>query len=409
MKASEDQARHMQRHQRVFNVSSLRSLLPERRTVDHLLQKYFDTFESTLRIIHVPTFRADYEKYWDNGDTTNTDMDATILAILACTICTTTHTTPRYNHAGSTFHSKGVLWIKALEAWLKRQSNKRRSLATLQVRCLRLLALATTRSKVKEYYQEVQAHVAIMRSGGMHQDPSSFGTRCSVFEGEMRRRLWTTTMDIELQASIEKGIFPHATLSPSPSLIIILGVSSVLSGLDYDCAAPRNINDEELKMDLLELPRSHGITTYTDTSYLHVANLTLDQRIAICSRVNSLKDKPDLHEIFEHENGLNQHITSIPLWADARSTQAKQLLELQLRQCIVILHAPRALEVESRSKSECRYAMVTALESAAATIDKHTSLIKTGNFSTLLQRLDYLRAILLITHIAYHARSDNGN
>jgi hypothetical protein len=215
MKASEDRARQMQQHQRVFNASSLRSLFPERRTVDLLLNKYFDTFESTLRIIHVPTFKKAYDQYWDSAATTDTDMDATILAILACTICTATHTTPRYNHSGSTFHSKGVLWIRALEAWLKRQSNKRRSLATLQVRCLRLLALATTRSKVKEYYQEVQTHVAIMRSGGMHRDPSIFGTRCSAFEGEMRRRLWATTMDMELQASIDKGYFPHATYSPN--------------------------------------------------------------------------------------------------------------------------------------------------------------------------------------------------
>ncbi|KAH5645189.1 hypothetical protein HBI51_111440 [Parastagonospora nodorum] len=391
MKASEDRARQMQQHQRIFNASSLRSLFPERRTVDLLLKKYFDTFESTLRIIHVPTFKKAYEQYWDSGATTDTDMDAIILAILACTICTATHTTPRYNHAGSTFHSKGVLWIRALEAWLKRQSNKRRSLATLQVRCLRLLALATTRSKVKEYYQEVQTHVAIMRSGGMHRDPSIFGTWCSAFEGEMRRRLWATTMDMELQASIDKG------------------VSSVLSGLDYDCSAPRNIDDDELTIDLLALPRSHGITTYTDTAYLHLSNSTLDRRIAICSLMNSLKDKPVLYEILEHENNLNQHITNIPSWADARSIQVKQLLELQLRQFIVILHMPRVLEVDARRESERRYAMITALDAAAATINRHTLLIKTGNFSALSQRLDYLRAILLITHIAYYARSENDN
>jgi hypothetical protein len=183
----------------------------------------------------------------------------------------------------------------------------------------------------------------------------------------------------------------------------------VLSGLDYDCSAPRNIDDDELTIDLLALPRSHGITTYTDTSYLHVSSSTLDRRITICSLVNSLKDKVVLYEILEHENNLNQHITNIPCWTNARSTQVKQLLELQLRQFIVILHIPRVLEIDARRESERRYAMITALDAAAATINRHTSLIKTGNFSALLQRLDYLRAILLITHIAYHARSDNGN
>jgi hypothetical protein len=206
MKASEDRARLLRPHHRVLHVPTLRSLLPDRRTADILLQKYFETFETTLRIVHKPTFEAAYKAYWDVDSAADFGMDAMILAILACTSCTSTHTSPRYNHSGSTFHSKAVVWIRALEAWLKRQSNKRRSLVTLQVRSLRLLALATTSLKVKEYYQEVHAHVAIMRSAGMHRDPSIFGTRCTLFEGEMRRRLWATTMELELQASIDRGM-----------------------------------------------------------------------------------------------------------------------------------------------------------------------------------------------------------
>jgi hypothetical protein len=205
IKASEDRARSMRPNNRVLSVNSLRSLLPDRATVDIILQEYFDTFEATFRIVHVPSFKAAYDDYWDNHNNIDTEMDAIILSILACTICTTTHHAPRYSHNGSSFHTKAAIWIRACEAWLKRQSNKHRSLASLQVRCLRLLALATASLKVKEYYQEVQAHVALMRSCGMHRDPSVFGARCSVFDGEMRRRLWATTMELELQASLEKG------------------------------------------------------------------------------------------------------------------------------------------------------------------------------------------------------------
>jgi hypothetical protein len=205
IKASETRAQQMQLYHRVLSVPSLRSLLPDRATIDAILKEYFDTFETTLRIIHVPTFNMAYEKYWQNESTEDDDMVAVILAILACTICTSKYTTPRYNHTGSSFHSKATLWVKACEAWLKRQSNKHRSLATLQVRCLRILALATASIKVKEYYQEVQGHVALMRSSGMHRDPSIFGTRCSIFEGEMRRRLWATTMELEVQSSVDRG------------------------------------------------------------------------------------------------------------------------------------------------------------------------------------------------------------
>ncbi len=52
---------------------------------------------------------------------------------------------------------------------------------------------------------EVQKHIAFLRSSGFHRDPRVFGDRCSVFEGEMRRRIWATSMELELQASIDKG------------------------------------------------------------------------------------------------------------------------------------------------------------------------------------------------------------
>jgi hypothetical protein len=209
MKALEDQARSMRPHHRVFTVHRLRDLLPDKLTMDNLLQKYFESFETTFRIVHVPTFKAAYESYWETRPHEDGEMDALILAILACTLCTSTNRMPRYNHAGSTFHTKAVIWIKACEAWLKRQSNKRRSLVTLQVRSLRLLALATTSLKAKEYYQEVQAHIALLRSVGMHRDPSIFGTRVSAFEGELRRRLWATAIELESQASIDKGASGH--------------------------------------------------------------------------------------------------------------------------------------------------------------------------------------------------------
>jgi hypothetical protein len=190
---------------RVLSIPDLRSLLPDRSTADQLVTEYLVTFETTYRILHIPTFKSSYESYWDLDTCSNGDMDALILAILACTACTSNRSSPRYNHTGSTFHSQAVIWIKACEAWLRRQSSKHKTLTSLQVRCLRLIALRATSHKAKDYYQEVQAHMAIMLSCGMHRDPVHFGDRCSAFEGEMRRRLWATSTEIELQASIEKG------------------------------------------------------------------------------------------------------------------------------------------------------------------------------------------------------------
>jgi hypothetical protein len=178
----------------VLSVSNLRNLLPDRPTTDRLVQKYFSSFETTYRILHIPTFQEIYERYWDIERPDITDMDAVLLSILACTICISTNESPQYSRNGSTLHTQAVLWIKACEAWLRRQSSKHGTLASLQVRCLRLLALSATLHKAKDYYHEVQAHMGIMISCGMHRDPVYFGDRCSTFEGEMRRRLWATSV-----------------------------------------------------------------------------------------------------------------------------------------------------------------------------------------------------------------------
>ncbi|KAF2823880.1 hypothetical protein CC86DRAFT_395896 [Ophiobolus disseminans] len=386
IKASEDRARLEKSNHRTLCVPSLRSLLPDRNTVDHVVNKYFDTFETTYRIVHVPSFRAAYETYWDPENFEDSEMDALILAILACTICLSTHTTPRYNHIGSTFHSKAYIWAKACEAWLRRQSNKHRSLASIQVRCLRLLALATASIKAKEYYQEVQAHVSIMRSAGLHIDPSIFGSRCSPFEGEMRRRLWATTMELELQASIDKG------------------TPSILGSLSYDCAPPRNINDVELHPDMEEVPSSRVTIAHTDTAFLHLSMQTLELRIDMCHQVNDLKESPDKYDALEYEDTIRSNISKFPRWTDPKAQHARILLELQLTQFLIILHAPRVQQVDSRRKSNCRYGMVTALEAAARTIDLHNSLAASENYALVLTRNDYFRSILQICHVAYYAR-----
>jgi hypothetical protein len=110
-----------------------------------------------------------------------------------------------------------------------------------------------------------------------------------------------------------------------------LGTSSMLSGLDYDCAPPRNINDADLHADVLELPRSHGITTFTDTAYLHLAMQTIELRIRMCSLINSSKGYSALHDIFSDEASLRQHLDNIPRWSDPRALQSIKLLEIQMQ------------------------------------------------------------------------------
>jgi hypothetical protein len=187
-----------------------------------------------------------------------------------------------------------------------------------------------------------------------------------------------------------------------------IGFPSSLSGLEYDCTPPRNINDVELHVDLTDLPRSHGVTTYTDTAYLSLAMQTVGLRIKMCSLINNLKGPAAVHDTFDDEDALRQHIANISRWSDPRAVQAMKLIELQMQQFVVLLHTPRALQVEHRRRSDCRYSTITALEAAATTINLHTDLLKNEDYVLLLTRNDYYRAMLLISHITYYAHKDEG-
>lgn len=395
VKVLEDRARSSKISKTVLSVPYLRSLLPERGTVDVLIRQYLDTFETTYRIVHIPSFLAEYQNFWGSQPIPDSDFEALVLAILACVLCTSTHEATRHNPNGSTFRSKAIIWVKACEAWLKRQSNKHRTLASIQIRCLRLLALKTTCLKTKEFYQETQAHMAYMRTIGMHRDPSilqsKLRTRCSAFEGEMRRRLWATSLELELQASIDRG------------------TPSVLSGLEYDCSPPQNIHDSDLLVDMDQLPSAQPISTFTDTSFLHFSMQTAPLRTTLCAMTNRLHSGPDSQEVSGYEAKIQEALEKLPKWPESKSFQAWTHLDLQLRQFLVILHTHRALQAQFRMKPDHRYSILTCLEAAITLIERHMDLVNSGNYVLCCIRSDYYRAALILCHITWHASNDSGN
>jgi hypothetical protein len=182
----------------------------------------------------------------------------------------------------------------------------------------------------------------------------------------------------------------------------------MLSNSDYDCSPPRNIDDIELQPGMKSLPRSRKVTSYTDTAFLHASMQTFKLRTNICSKANSLKDTLEFHDILSFEDSIQKCLQDIPHWTSPKSTQAQTLLSLQLQQFLIILHASRTVKSQVRFKSDCRYSMMAALEAAEKTLDLHYNLIKESNYALVLTRNDYLRATLVIHHIAYYVKRADG-
>jgi hypothetical protein len=70
-------------------------------------------------------------------------------------------------------------------------------------------------------------------------------------------------MEIELQASVDKGAVPYNDgITPSD---LSLGTAAIFFSLELDCASPCNIDDADIHVHMKELPPLHPITVFTDS------------------------------------------------------------------------------------------------------------------------------------------------
>lgn len=246
--------------------------------------------------------------------------------------------------------------------------------------CLRVLGVGAICLKTKAAYSGMESMFMYFKSAGIYRDPSLLGDRCSPFDGEMRRRLWATAMELELQSSIDRG------------------AESTIAGFYADCRPPVHCNDEDLTPDMTQLPVAKPLTQYTSTSFVCIASRSLSLRIVLCAMVNNPSTLPAHEEVLRYEQQIVDAIDQIPKWSDPSSYQASALLELQLRQFLVIIHSPFARLGDSSSS---RYSRMMCFEASKNIIDLHSKLIANGNYSLSLIREDVFRVVLSICHNAY--------
>jgi hypothetical protein len=210
-------------------------------------------------------------------------------------------------------------------------------------------------------------------------------------------------MELEMQASIDKG---KITMNCDRDVLnFYQGTPSFLFALQYDCDAPHNLNDVDLYPDMTFRPTPHPDHVFTDTSYLHHSVKSLPLRAKLLCVANSLHTLPSLVEMLQAEQDIQNCFDSVPKWNVPSASMARTLLELQLRQFIIIIHTRQILATNSdnRSSSSYRYGATVVLDVCESFIALHTQLIEACNYALCCMRFDYLRAALLICHITYYA------
>lgn len=312
------------------DLSRLLELLPDQRTTNSLIHTYWATFETVYRLLYAPTFWADYQLLWDRPTAVSADFVVIVLLAMAAVSCVSPQDRPRYMGDSSSPRETATAWIDICESWLELQSRKNISLSYWQIQCLLLLTKLSNTIKKKRSWSSAGALMKLAMSAGFPRDPDLLRRPTSQLHKELRRRLWATMMELDLQVSIDRGM---------PSLA---------ADMLWDTANVLNINDEDLKegeIQTQQLPSS----SYTPSLFLHISRQSLNLRSSLNILINNYEADITHEDVLKYDEQLTSNIEQVKSLTktDGRGKFGGlplALLDIQLRQFLILLHAPFAIK-----------------------------------------------------------------
>lgn len=237
--------------------------IPSREICDELIQHYFRTLGLIYQVMHMPSFYQDYERFWENSGSVSTGFVMKLLLMLAI---------------GAVFHCKpgpsnelGLptrRWIYATQWWVSGPFEKEReSIEGLQVHCLLLLCRQAYGMDKESNWTAAGTLLRQAIQQGLNRDPRNF-PNVSVFDAEIRRRVWSAILEINVQFSIDAAMPPLLTLE------------------DYDTCPPANLGDDDFDQSISDIPPSQPKHCYTTSSLQNLLCQSLPVRLRILRTVN---------------------------------------------------------------------------------------------------------------------------
>jgi hypothetical protein len=297
--------------------------IPTRELADELVENYLRTFEGVFRIVHIPTFRADYERFWEGSHPSSNSFVILLQLVMAL---------------GATLQDNvfslrpmATQWIFEAQMWLMVPPEKKRiNIEGIQIQCLLLLAKSTCNVGADMVWMMAGNLVRNAMFLGLHRDPQSLGDM-TIYRAEMRRRLWATVLELNMQFSFEAGGSP------------------LLSTAHYDTLPPANLNDEDLtdEKDSGRLTIK-GPKVPTQTSVLRALLATMPLRMNLVNHVNNTRPGDHYEETLRLNSDLtktcraiSESLMSLKAMPNSPITQFHVLVtEIFLYRCFHALHQP---------------------------------------------------------------------
>lgn len=258
MQKSKSLARIIKKHRAPSWPAQPSTHLPPKSIADELVDCYLRTTETVYRILHVPTFKKEYDAHWMSQSEHCTAFLVQLKLVLAIGATT-------YDDTFS-LRASAMQWVYEAMTWLPGPGLKHRlNIQYIQINLLLLLARELV--DVGPDLVWISAGTILRTSiyMGLHKDPTRLPPKMTIFVAEMRRRLWNTIIELSLQLSLTSGGPPMISLDM------------------FDTEPPRNFDDEQLTA---EDPVPRPDDSFTQTSLAVALRKTFPIRLAIAKFLN---------------------------------------------------------------------------------------------------------------------------
>lgn len=277
-----------------FALASFWSRIPSKLFCDSVLQWYFRGYHPLVPLVHVPSFRDEYERFWmsfenqDRGRSNLISFATLLLSFLyAGSIVGGEHhspTIPTLGHVDTTTH------LYRLTATALKHSKFPHTPTLDTIRAYMILKSIRMREEEPlSCVAFVGLSVRVANMLGLHRDPNHF-PQLSPIEAEVRRRIWWQLVHIDVCVAVAAGLPPLIgfqwdvqTLSELKDEFI--GTSD---GLKYQ----EDVKEGRRSADAAADPFDAASTSMVSTSGILVASkqrftgtITLASFIAVYTRV----------------------------------------------------------------------------------------------------------------------------
>jgi hypothetical protein len=381
-----------------IRVQSMSELLGDRIELFEFIQLYWDVMENTYRVLHGPTFWKNYQAFCEEPSTASEAFIAILLLIVASVRCLGLRKRTLYRGIRSVDREEAMISIKACENWISKQSRDQSSIELVQIRVLLYIAKRANSIHKRTSWEEATSLKHYSLNLGLHRDAKLLEKvlggcdavpiqRTSALEKEMRRRLWTTIKELELQAAFDAG-FP-----------------SSLASLPADCGIPSNINDEDLDESSTQQPPSKSPDIYTANSFVSISSRSFTLRSVINRIINESRMQSSYDQLLQYHDKVIAELGAMPAWVDSHRQNITALspaaipallLDIQLRQYLLLIHLPFAQLADANARYV--YSRMICLNAANLILEYHCKLAASGYHSLIFLRGDIFRAGLAMCH-----------